>query len=83
MLFNKNACFYPGLGCGGVGGGGALEGSFGTDVPLSPLNPEHVEEKMIGPFRIFVTHSPTRQFSFSSRNGPPVLEDDVNTIETF
>ena len=24
------------------GGGGALEGSLGTDVPLSLLNPEHV-----------------------------------------
>ena len=44
MLFNKNACFYPGLGCGGggVGVGGAVEGSLGTDVPLSPSNPEHV-----------------------------------------
>ena len=29
---SKNPCFYPGVG----GGGGALEGSFGAGVPLSP-----------------------------------------------
>ena len=28
------------LSCGG--GGGALEGSLGANVPLSPLIPEHV-----------------------------------------
>ena len=52
-----------------------------TDVPLSPLNREHVEDKMIRSFRSFVTQSPTRQFSLSSRNGPPVLGEDIDTIE--
>ena len=31
-----------GLGEGGLREGDALEGSLGTDVLLSPLNPEHV-----------------------------------------
>ena len=64
-------------------GGDALEGSLGTDVPLSPSNPEHVEDKMIRSFRVCVTQSPTRQFSLSSRNGPPVLGEDINTIEAL
>ena len=44
--------------------GGALEGSLGTDVPLSPSNSEHVEDKMILSFRfsVFVTQSPTQLF---------------------
>ena len=28
----------------GGGGGGILEGSLGTGVPLSPSNPEHVDK---------------------------------------
>ena len=58
----------------------ALEGSLGANVPLSPSNPEHVEDKMIRSFHGFVTQSPTHQFSLSSRNGPPVLGEDINTI---
>ena len=38
-------------------GGDALEGSLGANVPLSPSNPEHVEDKMIRSFRGFVTQS--------------------------
>ena len=50
-------------GGGGVGGG-ALEGSFGAGVPLSPSNAEPVEDKMILSFRfpVFVTLSPTQLF---------------------
>ena len=71
---------YPGA---WGGGGGTLEGSLGAGVPLSPSNPEHVEDKMILSFRfpVFVTQSPSRQFSLSSRNALPVLGEDVNTIE--
>ena len=45
-----------------AGGGGTLEGSLGAGVPLSPSNPEHVEDKMILSFRfpVFVTQSPSR-----------------------
>ena len=47
---------YPGA------GGGALEGSFGAGVALSPSNAEPVEDKMIlsFPFPVFVTQSPTQ-----------------------
>ena len=38
---------------------------------------------MICSFRGFVTQSPTRQFSLSSRNGPPVLGEDINTHLLF
>ena len=38
-------------------GGDALEESLGANVPLSPSNPEHVEDKMIRSFRGFVTQS--------------------------
>ena len=64
-------------------GGGALEGSFGAGVPLSPSNAEPVEDKMILSFRfpVFATQSPSRQFSLSSRNAFPVLGEDVNTVE--
>ena len=67
----------------GGGGGGALDGSFSAGVPLSPSNAEPVEDKMILSFRfpVFVTQSPSRQFSLSSRNALPVLGEDVNTIE--
>ena len=67
----------------GGGGGGALEGSLGAGVSLSPSNPEHVEDKMILSFRfpVYVTQSPSRQFSLSSRNALPVLGEGVNTIE--
>ena len=46
-------------------GGGAFEGRFGAGVPLSPSNPEPVEDKMIHSFRfpVFVTQSPTQLFS--------------------
>ena len=68
---------------GGGGGGGTLKRSLGAGVPLSPSNPEHVEDKMILSFRfpVFVTQSPSRQFSLSSRNTLPVLGEEVNTIE--
>ena len=68
---------------GAGGGGGTLEGSLGAGVPLSPSNPEHVEDKMILSFRfpVFLTQSNSRQFSLSSRNARPVLGEDVNTIE--
>ena len=51
-----------------------LKRSLGAGVPLSPSNPEHVEDKMILSFRfpVFVTQSPSRQFSLSSRNALPV-----------
>ena len=67
----------------GAGGGGTLEGSFCAGVPLSPSNPEHVEDKMILSFRfpVFVTQSPSRQFSLWSRNARPVLGEDVNMVE--
>ena len=70
---------------GGEGGGmrGGLEGSLGTDVPLIPSNPEHVQDKMICSFRVFVTHSPTRQFPLPSRNGPPLLGEDIITTEAL
>ena len=72
-----------GKGGGGGEGGGTLERSLGVGVPLSPSNPEHVEDKMILSFRfpVFVTQSPSRQFSLSSRNALPVLGEEVNTIE--
>ena len=70
------------LSWGRGGGGGTLEGSLGAGVPLSPSNPEHVEDKMILSFRfpVFVTQSP-RLFSLSSRNALPDFGEDVNTIE--
>ena len=76
VLFKKRM-IYP-----GAGGGGTLEGSLGAGVPLSPSNPEHVEDKMILSFRfpVFVTQSP-RLFSLSSRNALPDFGEDVNTIE--
>ena len=51
----------------GWGGGGALEGSFGAGVPLSPSNAEPVEDKMILSFRfpVFVIQSPTQLFPLS------------------
>ena len=56
---SENPSFYH-----GVGGGGALEGSFGAVVPLSPSNAEPVEDKMILSVRfpVFVTQSPTQLF---------------------
>ena len=51
-------------------------------VPLSPSNPEPVEDKKMLSFRfpVFVTQSPTRHFPVSSRNAFPVLGKDVNTV---
>ena len=48
-------------------GGGALEGSFGAGVLLSPSNAEPVEEKMILSLRfpVFVSQSPTQLFPLS------------------
>ena len=56
---SKNPCFHP--------WGGALEGSFGAGVPLSPSNAEPVEDKMILSLRfpVFVTQSPTQLFPLS------------------
>ena len=53
----------------GEGGGGVGGGAL--------------EGSLIRSFRVFVTQSPTRQFSLSSRNGPPVLGEDINTIEAL
>ena len=66
------------------GEGSTLEGSLGAGVPLSPSNP-HVEDKMILSFRfpVFVTQSPTRQFSLSSRNARQVLGEDQAVLETI
>ena len=66
------------------GEGSTLEGSLGAGVPLSPSNP-HVEDKMILSFRfpVFVTQSPTRQFSLSSRNARPVLGEDQAVLDTI
>ena len=52
-------------------------------MPLSPSNSEPVEDKMILSFRfpVFVTQSSTQQFPLSSRNGPPVLGEDLNMVE--
>ena len=49
------------------GGGDALERSFGAGVPLSPSNPEPVENKVILSFRfpVFVTQSPIQLFPLS------------------
>ena len=60
------------LSWGGVRGEGALEGSLGVGVLLSPSNPEHLEDKKIRSFRfpVFVTQSPTQHFPLSSPNGP-------------
>ena len=54
----------------GVRGGGGVGGGA-------------LEGSLIRSFRVFVTQSPTRQFSLSSRNGPPVLGEDINTIEAL
>ena len=83
VLFKKPIFLSWCRGGGWRGGGGALEGSFGAGVPLSPSNAEPVEDKMILSFRfpVFVTQSPTQQFPLSSRNALPVLEEGVNTVE--
>ena len=68
-----------GQGCGG----GRTWGKFGYECAAESFKPWTCLRQNDPFFRVFVTQSPTRQFSLSSGNGPPVLGGDINTIEAL